>query len=354
MRSRGCPPPRHRGDAATTQVLERYKAKVRAHLAQQKEPDTKPPKPPKRVHKVLTSAERKKLRRAYPSSHAPKWHPLCEPKHPRGVLYNRIPKSGSASIMSWMSGQLNETARHKFHLPSTDVTWWTPHIAKHRWLDAPDLKKYLSAIATYGQQSRFVTQRHVYYPEGVENTHADGVALVNLIRDPIDRCISRYNYEAFYKKRIPAVDFDACLDGGRCDFRHWDPRTEKHRYQDFPVPKRKEGATDTEWDIFQRLSYNESMRLLADECHDYTVRWFCGHGPECRDPSKPELALEIAKRNVRERYAHVGILTDLENTAQLFRLLLPDFFEGDPGRDLCGTQTSGAPRHRRDVVPVTA
>ena len=46
-----------------------------------------------------------------PASHAPKWHPLCEPKHPRGVLYNRIPKSGSASIMSWMSGQLNETAR---------------------------------------------------------------------------------------------------------------------------------------------------------------------------------------------------------------------------------------------------
>ena len=96
------------------------------------------------------------------------------------------------------------------------------------------------------------------------------------------------------------------------------------------------------------------MKLLADECHDYTVRWFCGHGPECRDPSKPELALQIAKRNVRERYAHVGILTDLENTAQLFRLLLPDFFEGDPSRDLCGTQTSGAPRHRRDVVPVTA
>ena len=314
-------------------VLERYKAKVRAHLAQQKEPDTKPPKPPKRIHKVLTSAERKKLRRAYPSAHAPKWHPLCEPKHPRGVLYNRIPKSGSASIMSWMSGQLNETAKHKFHLKQTDVTWWTPHIAKHRWLDATDLKKYLAAIATYGQKSRFVTQRHVYYPEGVENTHSDGVALVNLIRDPIDRCVSRYNYEAFYKKRIPAVDFDACLDGGRCDFRNWDPRTEKHRYQDFPVPKRKEGATDTEWDIFQRLSYNESMRLLADECHDYTVRWFCGHGPECRDPSRPELALQIAKRNVRERYAHVGILTDLENTAQLFRLLLPDFFEGDPSRD---------------------
>ena len=249
---------------------------------------------------------------------------------------------------------MNETARHKFHLKQTDVTWWTPHVAKHRWLDATDLKKYLARLANYGKQSRFVTQRHVYYPEGVENTHADGVALVNLIRDPIDRCVSRYNYEAFYKKRIPAVDFDACLDGGRCDFRNWDPRTEKHRYQDFPVPKRKEGATDTEWDIFQRLSYNESMKLLADECHDYTVRWFCGHGPECRDPSRPELALQIAKRNVRERYAHVGILTDLENTAQLFRLLLPDFFEGDPGRDLCGTQTSGAPRHRRDVVPVTA
>ena len=95
------------------------------------------------------------------------------------MLYNRIPKSGSASIMSWMSGQLNETARHKFHLKQTDVTWWTPHVAKHRWLDATDLKKYLSAIATYGKQSRFVTQRHVYYTD-VRHAHEEGVELINL------------------------------------------------------------------------------------------------------------------------------------------------------------------------------
>ena len=314
-------------------VLDRYKAKVRAHLENEKQADTKPPKPPKRTHKVLTSAENKKLRRAYPSQNAPTWHPLCKPRHPRGVLYNRIPKSGSASIMSWMSGQLNETARYKFGQPVTDVTWWTPHVAKHRWLDPGDLRTYLAHLATYGKHSKFVTQRHVYYPEGVEIVHVDGVALVNLIRNPIDRCISRYNYEAFYKKRIPAVDFDACLDGGRCAFRNWDLGTEKHRYQDFPVPKRKEGATDQEWDLFLKLSYNESMKLLSDECHDYTTRWFCGHGPECRDPARPDVALSIAKRNVRERYAHVGVLEDLENTAQLFRLLLPDFFEGDPARD---------------------
>jgi len=67
------------------------------------------------------------------------------------------------------------------------------------------------------------------------------------------------------------------------------------------VPSRR--ASSKEWKKFQRLSYNESMArggaddasarverepprakydvsqaLLRDECHDYTTRWFCGHG----------------------------------------------------------------------------
>jgi len=37
------------------------------------------------------------------------------------VLYNRIPKSGSASIMSWMSGQLNATAQHRHGLEVTNA-----------------------------------------------------------------------------------------------------------------------------------------------------------------------------------------------------------------------------------------
>lgn len=279
----------------------------------------------------MSRSQRLALKRAYAASNVPTWHAECAPRRPRGVLYNRIPKSGSASIMSWMSGQLNLTAYHRFGKNVTDVTWWSPHIPKHRWLAEDDLANYVASLSEYGRRGRFVTQRHVYHPDGVERAHADGVALVNLVRDPIDRCVSRYNYEAFYKKRLPPVDFDACLDGGRCDFKHWHVSTgEQHRYQDYPVPSRK--ASAKEWKKFQRLSYNQSMALLRDECHDYMTRWFCGHGPECRDDSDPGRALEKAKHNVRHAYAHVGVLEDLVNTAQMFRILLPDFFEGDPDR----------------------
>mgnify|MGYP003319195880 CR=1 FL=1 len=93
--------------------------------------------------------------------------------------------------------------------------------------------------------------------------------------------------------------------------------------QRFPVPSKRANAK--EWKKFQRLSYNQSMALLLDECNDYMTRWFCGHGPECRDERDPGKALDVAKRHVRDAYAHVGVLEDLPNTAQLFRLLLPDF-----------------------------
>mmetsp|Transcript_15548 Transcript_15548/g.62593 ORF Transcript_15548/g.62593 Transcript_15548/m.62593 type:complete len:186 (-) Transcript_15548:66-623(-) len=72
------------------------------------------------------------------------------------------------------------------------------------------------------------------------------------------------------------------------------------------------------------------MALMLDECHDYMTRWFCGHSAECRDPRDPDAALQLAKRHVLDQYVHVGVLEDLPNTVQLFRLRLPDFFAGDP------------------------
>ena len=307
--------------------LRLYKQRVAAYLNTTKQASTTPPKPPG-PRKSLPRSQRLALKRAYEAKDVPRWHPECAPRRPRGVLYNRIPKSGSASIMSWMSGQLNETAKFKFGLETTNVTWWTPHIAKHRWLASEDRAEYYKSIQDYGAVGHFVTQRHVYYTD-VRDAHPEGVELVNIARDPIDRCISRYNYEAFYKKRLPPVDFDVCLDGGRCDLEGWRVATgEQHVYQDYPVPSRKANAK--EWKKFQRLSYNQSMALLLDECNDYMTRWFCGHGPECRDDRDPRRALDVAKRNVAHAYAHVGVLEDLPNTAQLFRVLLPDFFEGDP------------------------
>lgn len=256
----------------------------------------------------------------------PTWHPLCSPRKPRGVFYNRLPKSGSASVMSWMASQLNATAR-KEGKKQTEVTWWTPHVAKHRWLSPSDEREFVATVRRFGELGEFVSQRHVYHTPSLKSSHPRGVELVNVARDPIDRCVSRYNYEAFYKKRIPPVDFNDCLDDKKeagCNLER--PFEELHVYKDYPVPKSTATAADRA--KFLELSHNQSMMLVMDECHDYMTRWFCGHGPECRWSS--DRALEIAKRNVVDEYAHVGVLEDLPNTVQLFRLLLPTFFGGDP------------------------
>ena len=95
----------------------------------------------------------RETRRRYAASNVPTWHAECAPRRPRGVLYNRIPKSGSASIMSWMSGQLNLTAYHRFGKNVTDVTWWSPHIPKHRWLAEDDLANYVASLSEHRRPS---------------------------------------------------------------------------------------------------------------------------------------------------------------------------------------------------------
>ncbi|KAJ8599643.1 hypothetical protein CTAYLR_005383 [Chrysophaeum taylorii] len=301
--------------------IDAYKTRVAKRLNETRVATPRPPKPVVVVPRQTNNKLRLSAHKAAEIRDPPRWLPVCAPRYPRGILYNRIPKSGSASVMAWMAAQLNATAK-QHGLATTNVTWWTPHVAKHRWLSPIDERAFVASIRHFGSIGRFVTQRHVYHTPGVKHAHPLGVELVNVVRDPIDRCVSRYNYEAFYKKRIPAVDFNDCLES-RCSFDDW---TENHVYQDFPVPTAT--ASPAERELFLRLSYNQSMMLLLDECHDYMTRWFCGHGPECR--TDPDLALRLAKKNVVRDYAHVGVLEDLPNTVQLFRLLLPSFFEGDP------------------------
>lgn len=323
-----CPIDRPRPASVAPAWCPSYGSRVATHLNRSREATASPPKPQPRPS--LSLEQERMLKRALPIVDPPRWTPACAPRYPRGVFYNRLPKSGSASIMAWMSAQLNATAKHRYGLPRTAIKWWTPHVAKHRWLSPADEVDFIATVRRFADAGDFVTQRHVYHTPDLARVHPRGVAFVNVVRDPVDRCVSRYNYEAFYKKRIPAVDLDDCIESKRCDFDGWTLDRERHVYRDYPVPTATASAADRA--EFLRLSQNESMMLLMDECHDYTTRWFCGHSPACRDPTDPDNALALAKRNVLADYAHVGVLEDLPNTVQLFRLLLPSFFEGDPSR----------------------
>ena len=68
---------------------------------------------------------------------------------------------------------------------------------------------------------------------------------------------------------------------------------------------------------------DEKRNLTVDECvaeertecskpYSNLIPFFCGSSEVCR--SRNDKALEIAKRNVFERYAIVGIMEDFPNT----------------------------------------
>ena len=57
------------------------------------------------------------------------------------------------------------------------------------------------------------------------------LAWINVVREPVARCVSRYAYEAFVAKRLPPVSLDACVASGRCRFAAFNAsRDERHSY----------------------------------------------------------------------------------------------------------------------------
>ena len=65
----------------------------------------------------------------------------------------------------------------------------------------------------------------------------------------------------------------------------------------------------------RNMTVNECVAEERTECskpYSNLIPFFCGSSELCR--SRSDRALEIAKRNVYERYAIVGIMEDFPNT----------------------------------------
>ena len=54
------------------------------------------------------------------------------------------------------------------------------------------------------------------------------------------------------------------------------------------------------------------------------IPFLCGSSKVCR--KRNEEALQIAKKNVREKYLVIGIAEDLPNTVKAFKKLIPSVF----------------------------
>ncbi|KAJ8917617.1 hypothetical protein NQ315_000100 [Exocentrus adspersus] len=124
--------------------------------------------------------------------------------------------------------------------------------------------------------------RHVYF---INFTSFDKQlpTYINLIRDPVDKILSR----ASYKDKLGKKDFySKCLvrKKNNCNFKDGQP-------------------------------------------YDLTIPYFCGHDPRCMLLNN-EWALQNAKSNVERYYPVVGVLEELNTTLEILEDKIPYFFKG--------------------------
>ena len=79
--------------------------------------------------------------------------------------------------------------------------------------------------------------------------------------------------------------------------------------------------------VFSTMSLDECVLKNHSECiHPWSnmIPYFCGHSNLCM--TRNETALHYAKLNVRNKYAAVGLVEDMESSLRLFENVLPDYF----------------------------
>lgn len=241
-------------------------------------------------------------------------HPLCRARHPDMVVYNRLPKCGSATLMRVLHSLphdpgFRETSDERHNLRRYTEEALVQQVST----------KFVPPFASRSAQRRFgFIQSHQFFVDFTGEGLYDGtVVTINIARDPVDRCVSEYYWitrKMFGKLALRGIakkDVNECAAAGCFDTRGKIIATP---YFDTSALTAKEAEP---W----------ARQLMKETCNNYLVRWFCGMDKVCMDPSSAE-ALERAEMNIRDHHLVVGVMEDLPTTFALLDALLPDVFGG--------------------------
>lgn len=202
--------------------------------------------------------------------------PIVKDALSRIVLYNRAPKCGSRSMLSIIS-RLAE--RNNF-------TEYTSQDYSNKRPKDTALPQQIKDIATL--KPPIIYNRHLYYADFRKYGYQQPI-YINLIRDPIERFSSHYNYM---------------------------------KYGD---ESEKRGNPKASWSDINVCIARDQV-VCKRNLPFYVGRFFCGMDPLCEIPSRKRL--EYAKKVLDEEYVLVGITEEFENTLRLLEQLLPEYFDG--------------------------
>ncbi|XP_047475947.1 heparan sulfate 2-O-sulfotransferase pipe-like [Penaeus chinensis] len=220
-------------------------------------------------------------------------------KHRKMILvYNRVPKTGSESIMLLLR---DLAARNNFAFYKDRA-----RMVEHVTLNESELENELQLIDSFQPPAVYV--RHVCYINFTTFNKTQPL-YINMVRDPVERVISWYHY-------VRAS---------------WYIVNRQKNFPKMPPPSVPWLRKDFETCVLNRdveCRYTEGTKVpgFAQLTH-----FFCGQENECRK-FNTQAALQKAKENVERYYSVVGVLEELNVTLAVLEHYIPRFFRG--ARDL--------------------
>jgi len=217
----------------------------------------------------------------------------------RTIVYNRIDKAGSTTLIKTLDKM---SFRNSFHL----IGQGTPNV---RYL-FPEQKAQLADMLCASPVESLIYTRHLYYT----NITMMGcqVTYFNMMRDPLDRFVSRYNYyrEVWQgsKDHTNSLKFD--------------------HYVKSQGPDRSANINDCVLKKHPECDYSGKLtRWLKFFRMDSQIPFFCGDSIECRTLGNPK-ALEQAKKNIEQHFLMVGALESLDKSHFVMECLMPEQMQG--------------------------
>lgn len=205
-------------------------------------------------------------------SASPRPHAQCQAFHPRVVFFMRLPKCASTSFVNLLKSVSASSSFQFIFNPSGAYNW-----------DVMATRKVVSLIQSKGGQ--VIYARHFYYvnfkPFGLTN-----FTYFTVIREPLSRFISSYLYY------------------------HHSP---KRHIQNMLKPEHR---NETLLECISREHNGCS--------HNWLTKYFCGHEKFCEFGEGKALA--VAKENLKQGFAVVGVLEQLNLTLKVLNKVLPDYF----------------------------
>ncbi|KAL0272168.1 UNVERIFIED_CONTAM: hypothetical protein PYX00_005247 [Menopon gallinae] len=210
------------------------------------------------------------------------------------LFFNRVPKSGSEMLvllLQWLQG-LNGFRHVRLRG------------GEKRRLNLAEQEELVEEIVTREKEEAIPLSfdRHVHFINFTKFDKQSPIYM-NLVRDPVDRTISRF----YYKRVTPNPN---------------NPDVKRMKLDQKKVPMSKFTSFE------ECVSHKDpECTFLSGYSYDLAIPYFCGQHHRCTILND-KWAFQRARENVEKYFPVVGVLEELNSTLAVFEAKIPMFFKG--------------------------